>query len=210
MRARAVVVVAGIGSVLDRGSSFLRAGLLTRGDLARLRAQGAVGEMVGRFYKIDGTMDGIDINQRIIGVELDDLRRVPYSLAVARGLHKLKPFWARCAGVTCRCLPPTTLRPAACFAHARSFERVAMSSVSSPPALSLHDAEQALSSFDAATRAAALQTLLTAQPQPPQAWQPVANMHCHTFFSFNTYGYSPTSLARLAPAGLAADGADRL
>ena len=26
----------------------------------------------------------------------------------------------------------------------------------------------------------------------------VANMHCHTFFSFNAYGYSPTSLAWLA------------
>jgi len=28
--------------------------------------------------------------------------------------------------------------------------------------------------------------------------QDVANMHCHTFFSFNAYGYSPTGLAWLA------------
>ncbi len=28
--------------------------------------------------------------------------------------------------------------------------------------------------------------------------QPVVNMHCHTFFSFNAYGHSPTSLAWLA------------
>ena len=28
--------------------------------------------------------------------------------------------------------------------------------------------------------------------------QEVANMHCHTFYSFNAYGYSPTGLAWLA------------
>jgi DNA-binding transcriptional regulator LsrR (DeoR family) len=93
MRARTVkLAVAGIGAVQERGSSFLRAGLLTRNDLARLRAQGAVGEMVGRFYKIDGTIQGIDINQRIIGLELEDLGRVPISLAIARGLPKVEPI----------------------------------------------------------------------------------------------------------------------
>jgi hypothetical protein len=35
-----------------------------------------------------------------------------------------------------------------------------------------------------------------AVPLEPEA--DVANMHCHTFFSFNAYGYSPTSLAWLA------------
>ena len=30
------------------------------------------------------------------------------------------------------------------------------------------------------------------------AEQPVVNMHCHTFFSFNAYGYSPAGLAWLA------------
>jgi hypothetical protein len=75
-----------------------------------------------------------------------------------------------------------------------------MSSLSSspPPAGPTLAAEEALNSFDAATRAEALRTLLAAQPEPPVPWQPVANMHCHTFFSFNAYGYSPTGLAWLA------------
>lgn len=59
-------------------------------------------------------------------------------------------------------------------------------------------AEAALNSFDLSTRTRALQTLLTAEPEPPNQWQPLANMHCHTFFSFNAYGYSPTGLAWLA------------
>lgn len=58
--------------------------------------------------------------------------------------------------------------------------------------------EQALNSFDAPTRYTALGTLLARQPEPPVMWQPVCNMHCHTFYSFNAYGYSPTGTAWLA------------
>ncbi len=61
--------------------------------------------------------------------------------------------------------------------------------------------EEQLSSFDAEARASALGALLdlVAQgaivlPAPAE----VANMHCHTFFSYNGYGYSPTALAWLA------------
>jgi hypothetical protein len=60
------------------------------------------------------------------------------------------------------------------------------------------DARNDLNSFDPATRANALQALLSAHPAPPTEWLPVANMHCHSFFSFNAYGYSPTGIAWLA------------
>ncbi|MGL4651691.1 MAG: hypothetical protein ACRC1H_19945, partial [Caldilineaceae bacterium] len=55
--------------------------------------------------------------------------------------------------------------------------------------------ESALNSFDNNTRSQALAALLAAQPNPPVAWQAVCNMHCHTFYSFNAYGYSPTGVA---------------
>jgi hypothetical protein len=61
--------------------------------------------------------------------------------------------------------------------------------------------ETDLNNFDPEVRAAALQKLLALGhsgelPYPPA--QDVANMHSHTFFSFNGYGHSPTSLAWLA------------
>ncbi|MBE2233126.1 MAG: hypothetical protein IAE85_06500 [Anaerolinea sp.] len=61
--------------------------------------------------------------------------------------------------------------------------------------------ESQLNDFDPAVRATALAALLEAErrgevtPAPPAD---VANMHCHTFFSFNAYGYSPSGLAWLA------------
>ena len=60
--------------------------------------------------------------------------------------------------------------------------------------------ESELNSFDAATRATALDSLLShAQEEPSRtATEPVAlNMHCHSFFSFNALGHSPSSLAWL-------------
>ncbi|MFO7635597.1 MAG: hypothetical protein R6W76_23825, partial [Caldilinea sp.] len=57
--------------------------------------------------------------------------------------------------------------------------------------------EQALNRFDLASRRAALAELLHQHSDLP-APRGIANMHCHTFFSFNAYGYSPTGLAWLA------------
>lgn len=88
-RARSVqLAITGIGSLDERDSSFLRAGLITRADLATLRALGAVGETAGRFFDADGRTAGLEINRRVIGIELEDLRNIPKVIAVARGLTK--------------------------------------------------------------------------------------------------------------------------
>lgn len=94
-RAQSVqLAITGIGTVREEASSFLRAGLLTRSDLAQLRSKGAVGEMVGRFFDAAGNHQGLDLNQRIIGIELDDLRRIPQVLAIARGMTKVQAIIA--------------------------------------------------------------------------------------------------------------------
>jgi hypothetical protein len=64
-----------------------------------------------------------------------------------------------------------------------------------------HDLERQLNSFSLQTRLDALGQLIALMHQgviKPEAEADVANMHCHTFFSFNAYGYSPTALAWLA------------
>ncbi len=73
-----------------------------------------------------------------------------------------------------------------------------MSSTTTTSTTPLTTPEDQLNSFDAGTRLAALDTLLARATAAPEPWQTVCNMHCHTFFSFNAYGYSPTGLAWLA------------
>jgi len=60
--------------------------------------------------------------------------------------------------------------------------------------------ESSLNDFDPAVRAQALRTLASYAQQGTASMAPqadIANMHCHTFFSFNAFGHSPTSLAWL-------------
>ncbi len=71
----------------------------------------------------------------------------------------------------------------------------------------IEDLERKLDSFDPAERKKALMSLCEkvargqiSLPKPNSS----VNMHCHTFFSYNTYGYSPSKFAWLArKAGLA-------
>jgi len=61
--------------------------------------------------------------------------------------------------------------------------------------------EARLNDFSPDVRAEALAELVSLAQQGELPLAPeteVANMHCHTFFSFNGYGYSPTALAWLA------------
>ncbi|MBN2047111.1 MAG: hypothetical protein JW750_04640 [Anaerolineaceae bacterium] len=60
--------------------------------------------------------------------------------------------------------------------------------------------EEKLNDFDPGARAAALAELvglLNAGKVAVEDEKEIANMHCHTFFSFNGYGYSPSALAWL-------------
>ena len=74
----------------------------------------------------------------------------------------------------------------------------------------VEELERKLDSFNAAEREQALNRLLekieTGEITLPQAGT-VVNLHCHTFCSYNSYGYSPSKFAWLArKAGLAVAG----
>lgn len=65
----------------------------------------------------------------------------------------------------------------------------------------LAELETQLSDFDPSRRREALHALMNLARQGTLTFPPesdVVNMHCHTFFSFNAYGCSPTALAWLA------------
>ena len=69
------------------------------------------------------------------------------------------------------------------------------------PPQNITELETSLSNFDLGIRTSALNNLCTLVDSGEIEVAPeheVANMHCHTFFSFNAYGYSPTGLAWLA------------
>ncbi len=65
----------------------------------------------------------------------------------------------------------------------------------------IHELEKRLDDFNPQVRFNSLLELKALMDEGkiiPQKMQPIANLHCHTFFSYNAYGYSPTKLAWIA------------
>lgn len=73
--------------------------------------------------------------------------------------------------------------------------------------LSFEVLESQLNDFDAGKRRAALEELAAGMAPEPAHEGRAVNLHCHTFFSFNGYGYSPSYIAwRAKREGLYAAG----
>lgn len=89
---RTELCLVGIGECAE-GSFLKRSGLITDRELAELRAAGAVGDLIGKFFDADGAPVDGDVNRRSIGLELDELGR-RFTVAIAGGADKLQAIGA--------------------------------------------------------------------------------------------------------------------
>jgi deoxyribonucleoside regulator len=85
---RADVALVGIGAPTPEVYSLLRAGYLDQAKLAQLRDQGVVGDVCARHYDAQGKELDIDLNRRIVGIELQDLHAIDQVIGVAGGEAK--------------------------------------------------------------------------------------------------------------------------
>ena len=58
-------------------------------EVNELLKSGAVGDICSRIIKADGTICSKDLNDRTIGIDLEDLKKKQYSIAVVGGKVKL-------------------------------------------------------------------------------------------------------------------------
>ena len=85
---RADVALVGIGAPAPEVYSLLRAGYVDRGALAQLRALGVVGDVCARHYDAQGVELDIELNRRIVGIELEALHGIGQVIGVAGGEAK--------------------------------------------------------------------------------------------------------------------------
>jgi DNA-binding transcriptional regulator LsrR (DeoR family) len=85
LAAEATLMVAGIGAVAE--AAFLpMAGMIAPDEVRDLRAAGAVGEILGRYFAADGTPIATPLHDRLIALPASALRGV---VAVAAGEEKI-------------------------------------------------------------------------------------------------------------------------
>ncbi|QQE13468.1 transcriptional regulator [Planctomycetota bacterium] len=78
----------GIGT--SQNSVFADRNVVSEDDIQELGKAGAVGEMVGRFFDIDGNECDTDYRNRVISIELDEIRKIPEVVAVVAGGQRSK------------------------------------------------------------------------------------------------------------------------
>jgi deoxyribonucleoside regulator len=81
------IVIQSIGPV-DQSALLYVHGLLTDKGLQELRDIGAVGDALGHYFDANGQEVEAAINQLVIGIDLEDLRRISWSVLIAGGEEK--------------------------------------------------------------------------------------------------------------------------
>jgi DNA-binding transcriptional regulator LsrR (DeoR family) len=98
LAAGADVALVGLGAPTPY-SIVLRTGtILSREDLERLQELGAVGDIALRYMDRDGNPIDLEINERIIGLTIEQIRKIPRVIGIAGGIDKHKMIRAALHG----------------------------------------------------------------------------------------------------------------
>ena len=79
----------GIGTVDVRYSIYSLTGFIDYHELELLKQKGAVGDILGQFYTIDGTILDTPLHQRTVALPLEDIRNMNNVIGVAGGEEKV-------------------------------------------------------------------------------------------------------------------------
>ena len=85
------ICIASIGST-EADVPYVRAGLLNEEALSEVVAKGAVGDLFGRFFALDGHFIESNLNERVNAAPLDDLRSSARIVVTAGGKDKVLPI----------------------------------------------------------------------------------------------------------------------
>ncbi|GAT15477.1 sugar-binding transcriptional regulator [Mycolicibacterium thermoresistibile] len=93
----AEVMMFGVGTV-STSTTLFEGSFLDTGMLDRLKAQGAVGEIGGRFFDADGVVLETELSPRAVSVPLEDIRDCPTTILLTGGSGKYEAALAALRG----------------------------------------------------------------------------------------------------------------
>lgn len=93
----ASVTIVGIGALHEKSTIF-STGTLSRNDLHLLKMKGAVGDILSHFIDKDGKLISSSLEDRLIGISLETLKKLNNVIGVAAGLSKVDAIRAALRG----------------------------------------------------------------------------------------------------------------
>lgn len=94
---RSDLAVLGIG-IADKDSTLVKAGFLSPADVSQLKKNGAVGDICAQFYNSEGQPVDYGYAGRVIGLNLQDLKKIKTVIGVAGAKKKIAAISAALKG----------------------------------------------------------------------------------------------------------------
>lgn len=85
---KAQTTIFSIGALSEQ-SILYEVGYLKEEDYKSLKESGAVGDIASRFFDIHGKIADDSLNERVVGLELEELKKKEWNIAVAVGCQKI-------------------------------------------------------------------------------------------------------------------------
>ena len=93
---QANIAVFTIGSIKSESLLF-QLGYFTDADLQMIYSK-AAGDICSRFFDQNGELCSEELNERTLGIELEELRKKEYSIVIAGGIHKVAGIYGALKG----------------------------------------------------------------------------------------------------------------
>jgi deoxyribonucleoside regulator len=84
------IALVGVGNLEPSSSVFVKSEAMSEKELRALVANDAVGDTSWQIFTEDGKLHEDSFNQRVIGLSLADLKKIPVTFAVAGGVQKAR------------------------------------------------------------------------------------------------------------------------
>ena len=82
----------GMGSTVPEHSTFYHSGYFSLKDLDKLRRGGAIGNVCGMHFTLEGQLTSLDFQSRLVTISADDLLAIKLRVGVAGGPGKVEPI----------------------------------------------------------------------------------------------------------------------
>jgi DNA-binding transcriptional regulator LsrR (DeoR family) len=91
-RARQCQIILQSVGPIDESALIFKYGLLSAAELHEFRQMGVVGDAMGHYFDVNGKPVKTIIDDRVIGLDLEDLCHVPWSVLIGGGGEKVIPI----------------------------------------------------------------------------------------------------------------------
>jgi DNA-binding transcriptional regulator LsrR (DeoR family) len=91
------ILVTSVGTV-DKDALLYKIGYLSEDILQQLQKEGAVGDLLGQFFDAQGRPVTTPLDGRVMALQLQELKNIPYSVLVSGGAEKEKAIRAALEG----------------------------------------------------------------------------------------------------------------